>query len=128
MHQAVQREGVMLASDLNGEVFVVPFEDLVRSVVWLLKRFLHSIVSDVHMRGCREFVTDIDFPWQLLPYWCGLKFGHDELEPGDIFRWVCKHSGGFWIKQFSRQAKCRAIHQFSCVALNVGLQSGAYGK
>ena len=49
--QVVQRDGVTLASDLDSEVFVVPFEDLVRSVVWLLKRFLHSIVSEVHMRG-----------------------------------------------------------------------------
>ena len=49
--KAVQRYDIVLVADLDGEVFVRSFEDLVGSIVWLLKRFLHSVASDVHMCG-----------------------------------------------------------------------------
>ena len=50
--EAIDGNSVITSIDGYGEIFVRPFDDWIRSIIWWLQGSAYAIMADENMSGC----------------------------------------------------------------------------
>ena len=74
--EAVERNCVCPAPNVQGEKFISPVENFIWAIVWGLKRSSNSVIADEHMGTCGEVSMDVVIAGTVCTNWGSYKLTH----------------------------------------------------
>ena len=102
---------------MNSEGFGSTFDNLVRTVVWLLQSLAYCILSDENVDAVRKIATHERCLSYVMIHWSRLQLRHCSLQPSYVSNLIHGVAAAD-VEQFGRKAQGSAVYQFCCTAMN----------